>query len=581
MNAYSRENHAIFLDIELQAQIAAFQQKIETSAVSLLENGELFVAQFIKFRGSEMMVKMNTERRGVPRRKDTLRAMLVIPGLQGWKNWGNMTYGELIKKGQVNYSDATCIWHHRDEDSKYTLVGFRGLSIPFAEVLEEGFLVVFGPPEPPFEYLANLISIVNRPTVYSLTDKLLDSPVIENNTWLPTPIHGRYDLIRDQIALSDIVIVQGPPGTGKTHLLAQIATQLLNEGKSVLATALTHRALFELASKEALKVPLNNKKLYKKGITLEERDSMPALQEAENMHSSPGCLTLATFYSSSAWANNIKQPIYDVVLVDEASQAFLAMLAASCWLGRKIIWIGDPAQLPPVVIMSQDTISKLKASPLIFGMTTVLAQSAFPAFRLVETYRLSERAAEFTGVFYDGSLTAAKSSNRPSLYLDNLPSDIQNLLHPEGGPVLLPLPFPPGDATPELLIRAILHLVKGFLKVEDKSLTIAILAKQKKTVSRIQWTLSQHIGHQENIVIETVERVQGLTCDICIFVIPDSSKGLSLHPNFFNVATSRARRHTIIISPENLLDSIRVDERVTDFIKRLLKEKNEVITINH
>ena len=573
MDVISRESHASFLDAELQAQIAVFQQKLEASAVALLESGELFVAQFIKFRGAEMMVMMNTERRGVPRRKDMLRAMVVIPKFQVWKNWGSLSYGELIKKGQINCSEAICIWHQQADDPKYTLVGFRGISVQFAEILEEGCFMVLGPPEPPFEYLQNLITVVNRTPTDSLAGKILDTPILANNIWLPTPITDRYNLIHQQLYLSDIVVIQGPPGTGKTYLLAQIAAQFLNEGKSVLVTALTHRALFELASKPGLNAALKSKRIFKKGLTLEDRDNLPELQEAENLFSSPGCLILATFYSSSGWSINIHGPIYDVVLVDEASQAFLAMLSASCLLAAKMIWIGDPAQLPPVVTMSKETVKNLKAKPLIYGMTTVLEQSSFPSFRLVNTYRLTERAAAFTGIFYQDTLKSVQSVDMHSLFPVDMPSDIQNFLNPGGGPVLLTLPLPPGDASPDLLIRVILRLVIGLMAIKESDLSIAILSKQKKTVSSVQWALAQSVGFQENIIVETVERVQGLTCDFCIFIIPDSSMGMSLDPNFFNVATSRARRHTIIVAPEYLVDSIRVEGQVATFIRKLIAEK--------
>jgi MoxR-like ATPase len=39
------------------------------------------------------------------------------------------------------------------------------------------------------------------------------------------------------------VLVQGPPGTGKTHTIANLIGHLLSEGKSILVTAQTDKAL--------------------------------------------------------------------------------------------------------------------------------------------------------------------------------------------------------------------------------------------------------------------------------------------------------------------------------------------------
>lgn len=572
MPTYTRNAHADFLEAELEAQIAAFQRQLETSAVSLLEQGDLFIAQFIKLRGAEMLVKMNTERRGVPRRMDTLRAMLVKNSHQTWREWGAMRYGEMIKTGQVNYSDATCIWHHQTEDPKYTLIGFRGISVEFAKALVEGCFVVLGPAAPPFEYLGNLKRIVQTVPATSLAARLLDFDATSNG-WLPIPFPGNVDLLRNQLLIADVVVTQGPPGTGKTNLLAQLAARLLAEGKRVLATALTHQALFELASKEALKPALAQKKLYKRRLTLDDKARLPDLQEADDLFSAPGCLTLATFYASSGWAAKTLQAPFDIVLVDEASQAFLAMLAASTILAPKVFWIGDPAQLPPVVVMSTDAVIKLRAEALINGMQTVLENLSFPTFRLIETYRLPARAAFFTGFFYQHTLVAADFSNRTSLIFKDLPEGTQQLLHEGGGPTLLPLPLPPGDAAPALLLKMIVQIVSDLMLIKEKNFSIAILAKQRKTVRTIQWSLTQIFGYQEHIIVETVERVQGLTCDVCIFAIPDANMGLSLNPNFFNVATSRARRHTIIIAPERLLKTITADRRVVDFLEALQATK--------
>jgi superfamily I DNA and/or RNA helicase len=46
---------------------------------------------------------------------------------------------------------------------------------------------------------------------------------------------------------------------------------------------------------------------------------------------------------------NITTPIYDYVILEEASQCFLGTIATAKLLGKKIILVGDPLQLPPIV----------------------------------------------------------------------------------------------------------------------------------------------------------------------------------------------------------------------------------------
>jgi len=55
--------------------------------------------------------------------------------------------------------------------------------------------------------------------------------------------------IAKQLARRDCVLVQGPPGTGKTHTIANLLGHLLAQGKRVLVTAHTPKALRVLRQK--------------------------------------------------------------------------------------------------------------------------------------------------------------------------------------------------------------------------------------------------------------------------------------------------------------------------------------------
>ncbi len=74
---YSREEHINFLEEELRAQTEAYKQKLDTSALFLLQDREeLFVAQFLTFKDGEMILKFpNT--RGIPRQGEYLYCFTV------------------------------------------------------------------------------------------------------------------------------------------------------------------------------------------------------------------------------------------------------------------------------------------------------------------------------------------------------------------------------------------------------------------------------------------------------------------------------------------------------------------------
>lgn len=71
----------------------------------------------------------------------------------------------------------------------------------------------------------------------------------DGEVFLPLPLNQiQLDIIR-KVDRSAQTLVQGPPGTGKTHTAAALITHLLAQGKRVLVTAQTDRALKEVRSK--------------------------------------------------------------------------------------------------------------------------------------------------------------------------------------------------------------------------------------------------------------------------------------------------------------------------------------------
>lgn len=72
---------------------------------------------------------------------------------------------------------------------------------------------------------------------------------IEEEVFLPLPLNERQLDIVQRVDRQAQTLVQGPPGTGKTHLAAALISHLLAQGKRVLVTAQTDRALKEVRGK--------------------------------------------------------------------------------------------------------------------------------------------------------------------------------------------------------------------------------------------------------------------------------------------------------------------------------------------
>ncbi len=71
----------------------------------------------------------------------------------------------------------------------------------------------------------------------------------DDEVLLSKPANREQLEIAKQLARRDCVLVQGPPGTGKTHTIANLLGHLLSQGKRVLVTAHTPKALRVLRQK--------------------------------------------------------------------------------------------------------------------------------------------------------------------------------------------------------------------------------------------------------------------------------------------------------------------------------------------
>ncbi len=570
---YGRQEHLQFLEEELRAQTEAYKVKLDSSALFLLQDREeLFVAQFLKFLDGEMILKFSNHR-GIPRQGEYLYCFTVPKELRDYRNWEDKTYGDLIMK-KTNYSEIVCIWQSPSTENDFSIAGFRGVELEFSTHIQdtEGMILILGPNKPPFDYISNLQKIDLHENNESVNN-ILDQDFHFAN-WEPTLIDNKkniLDFVLSQLALQDSLIIQGPPGTGKTYFIAEICEKLCNQGLSVLVTALTNRALIEIAEKPALKELLEEHRIFKTKLSVDEARGLSDLQQTKDVSPQPGKLILSTFYITSGQAaQTYHDPPFDYVIVDEASQALLGMFGGAKLLGKKNIWIGDTKQLPPVVALSVDKISRKNYGALVDGLKALADNASMPIFQLTETHRLTDRASVYTGIFYRGSLKSKVKKDICFSYHE-MDLNFSKFFNPKGGSTLIKTNLKSGDYKPANALKIATEIVKSLLSL-NANIHVSVLTYFVETTKALQKSIFQTVGYHKNLLIETVSRVQGLTTDVTIFVIPNSSYHRSLENRFFNVATSRSKRHTIIIADKNVLTRSQVDNEVKEYLKKLDEE---------
>ena len=564
----NRRKHWQFLEDELKAETEDFKKIYLATAISLLKiSQEMYVAQFISFKDGEMIMQFSISR-ALPRKGDFLVCMVLPPELQDYRNWGDRSYRDLYK-ARYNSTECVCIWHSPANDPRYSLVGFSKVSVDFANYIKKtpNIVLTFAPQRPPIDYVMNLQKVVEDQYSKGVAS-ILDANY-QAKDWEPIPI--RQDdvagFVYSQMALTETMILEGPPGTGKTYMIAELCAKLCAEGHSVLVTALTNRALMEIAEKPAVESLLGEHRIFKTNISMDEIRELSKLETLKSIAPMPGCLVMSTFYITSGYAAEltIEQP-FDYVIMDEASQAIFPMFAASRKIGKRNLWVGDIHQLSPIVILNGNRITISGYKHLIEGLKLLADNSTSPIYHLATAYRFGQRAANYTGVFYNDSLVAKESPK-----YNDLPSMFK-ILSKDGGPTLVLTDMPSGDCTPQFAIYIAAFIVDNIVK-DNQDKEIAVLTCMKKTTRALQMAITQKVRTRKNLLVDTVARVQGLTTDITIFFVPDYSYIRTLEPHLFNVATSRAREHTIIIADKYVLDSTILDTKVRRFLERLKQDK--------
>jgi superfamily I DNA and/or RNA helicase len=321
--------------------------------------------------------------------------------------------------------------------------------------------------------------------------------------------------------------------------------------------------LIELAKKYFEIEKANKSVVYKSNLTLEESKELKALKPMpKNFLPAQGSILLTTFYKMTGIAvDNTNSAIYDYVILEEASQCFLGTIAAAKLLGKKLILVGDPSQLPPVVNQEKPGNISPNIDLMLESFTYYASTINCPKFRLTTTYRFSDNACFQTNTFYENSL-----KSKSDIQEDNeIFSKIGILYNNKGGCSL----YYYDSKNLKILYELLLVQINALLNLNPK-FEIAILSSTIKGVNLLKENLLHKLDNkQDQILINTVDGVQGLTRDFCFyFAFSENSPAFSFKLNRFNVATSRARFCTLILLDEDCKVIPPYQGLVADFISK-------------
>lgn len=574
MNKLHQAKHIELIQAELIYQTNEFNKLLKKQAAKMFIEHQLYLCRYQGFdeaRGN-LIVKFDHKICFPPRKNENLQCFVSEMQNDNVKNWGGMTYENLRTKVATQFESKTVFFTYEKD---HTIVGLSGVKIEDVPKYQKDALVFLAPTDPPLNYLLNLLNFIKE--TKQDTNEILDLEIGTLN-WNPQPLivdESIVTQIQTDLIEKEIIIIQGPPGTGKTFLMAQLCSAFLKTDYRILVTALTNRALIELAEKEHLKTALSEGKIYKSALTADESKNkkIKGIKVFKSLSQQQPQMLLSTYYIMSQIASKaIEDTHFDYIIIEEASQAFLSTIALARKLGKKCIIIGDIKQLEPIFHKEYAPEDPNNFHWMICGLKAIsFFLPTSKQYILTDSYRLTQNSVDATNSFYSGQL---KSKSRAELPLDfsNFPL-LGKSFQTNGGTTLKKFQLPDGKIPSTECSQFIIDLVNQ-LKEFDSKTEIAVLAFNRDSIRFLQKEIYSKCADTENVLVETIDRIQGLTTDFTIFFIPAESIPFALQLNRFNVATSRAKLCTLIITDKTIVHFENISPEILNYFKKIKQIDN-------
>jgi len=579
MNKLHHPKHIELIQAELIYQTNEFNKLLKKQAAKMFVDNQLYLCRFQGFdeaRGN-LIVKFDHKICTAPRKNENLQCFVSDIQNDKVKNWGGITYENIRTKVTTQFDSKTIFLNYEKD---YTIVGLSGVKIEDVPKYQKDALIFLAPTDPPLEYLFNLLNFLKEANPNA--NDILNLEVGKAN-WNPQPLPVDENIvtqIQTDFIQKDIIIIQGPPGTGKTFLMAQLCSAFLKTDYRILVTALTNRALIELAEKSHLKTALSEGKIYKSALTADESKNkkIRGIKAFKSLSQQQPQMLLSTYYIMTQIASKaIEDTHFDYIIIEEASQAFLSTIALARKLGKKCIIIGDIKQLEPIFHKEYAPEDTNNFHWMICGLKAIsFFLPTSKQYILTDSYRLTQNSVDATNSFYSGQLKCKSSAELP-LNFSNFPLLYKSFQN-NGGTSMRKFQLPEGKIPSTECSQFIVDLVnqlKQFIKIhlikneDDDATEIAVLAFNRDSVRFLQREIYSKCADTENVLVETIDRIQGLTTDFTIFFIPTESIPFALQVNRFNVATSRAKLCTLIITDKNIVHFESISSEIFAYFKHI------------
>lgn len=289
----------------------------------------------------------------------------------------------------------------------------------------------------------------------------------------------------------------------------------------------------------------------------------------------------------STMANTYMSPLvngdrFDVVIVEEAGMAILPILFYCATLAKtKIIIVGDPKQLPPIVQSRADFVQKAMGRN-IFAVTVPEPALAKTVVMLDTQYRMHPKIGNLvSSLFYEGKLQHGPETETRQQIAAKAPYPAEPLVvidtHGQTTCATRQGNFSRFNAqSGQTCIDLALEAIRAGIE------SVAIITPYVAQSRLIRQELAHFPREKDQIACHTVHRFQGNERDLVIFDAVDTapfSPGVLLAgqgphssaSNLINVSLSRARGKLIIVADVAYFQQRAADSILTTVLSRAIE----------
>lgn len=273
------------------------------------------------------------------------------------------------------------------------------------------------------------------------------------------------------------------------------------------------------------------------------------------------------------------EPLFDMTIIDEASQCNVAISLVPILRGRKLMLVGDPQQLKPVVLLDELSNRKLRKRYHVSDEYDYMINSIYKTYLACDAvsdeillhnhYRCNPDIIGFNNKKYYNSKLRIQSNSRepnPLVYVDvkESASDVKNTSPAE--------------------VAAIMDYAE-----HNKDKSMAVITPFVNQRMLIEEEIKER--NLENIVCGTVHAFQGDEKDVVLFSTALSDRTqqgtynwLKNNKELINVATSRAKDKLILLANSKELERLHQGEESDDLyelVKYIQTKGQSTVTKKH